>query len=80
MSGETGAAGAALYEWRATEGGGIDPRNGRPYRDSVIRYRRQGAEDWHLFVLTWAGQQAPTETQVLRAIEERESVRPRSLR
>jgi hypothetical protein len=61
---------ARLWEWHGAldaSGGRRDAR-GRPAY--LICYRQQGTAPWRRFTLSTASGSPPTETEVLRAIEE----------
>lgn len=61
---------ATLYEWTATLDEGVNLKNGEPWRGHRVKYRVQGTRRWSSFLFSKDDGTNPTETEVLRAVEE----------
>jgi hypothetical protein len=58
-----------LWEWTAQLEEGVSLTSGEPWRGHRVRYREQGTRRWSSFLLSVDGDELPTETMVVRAIE-----------
>ena len=63
-------SGTTIWEWHAELDSGVSLTTGEPWHGHRVKYRALGTRNWRSFLLSKDGDTNPTDTEVIRAINE----------